>query len=101
MKVSGTTVLTMNPMRQTAVITSRKAGESSWNNLFYAHPHGPLPRGEGETLPASLKIHAAVLSKTFSISNEVLQHGGESLQMFTCVFLSLIHISEPTRLGMI
>ena len=30
------------------------AGESSWDNLINARPHpGPLPRGEGESVPAS------------------------------------------------
>jgi len=43
----------MNLLRQRGAITSLKAGESSWNNLFYARPHpGPLPRGEGETVAA-------------------------------------------------
>ena len=45
--------LPMNPLSQTGAITSLNAGESSWNNLFYAHPHPcPLPRGEGETVAA-------------------------------------------------
>src|SRR5450756_973032 len=44
----------MNLLSQTGIITSLNAGESPWNNWFYAHPHpGPLPRGEGETVAAS------------------------------------------------
>ena len=52
-KVSGAIVLTMNLMSQKAVIASLDVNESSWNDLFYAHPHpGPLPRGEGEMFAA-------------------------------------------------
>jgi hypothetical protein len=45
-------------MIKTRMAASRKAGESFWNNWFYAHPHSPwplslLPRGEGESVAAS------------------------------------------------
>jgi len=50
------------PVSQMGVITHLKAGESSWDNWFYAHPHPPwplslLPRGEGESVAAFLEIH--------------------------------------------
>src|SRR5450756_1947338 len=52
--VSSGCPLSMNQLSQTGVIMNFKAGESSWNKMFYAHPHpGPLPRGEGETVAAS------------------------------------------------
>jgi len=50
--------LAMNPLSQQRIITHLNTVVSSWDNLFYARPHSPwplslLPRGEGETLPAS------------------------------------------------
>ena len=50
--------LAMNPLSQQRVITPLNTVVSSWDNMFYARPHSPwplslLPRGEGETLPAS------------------------------------------------
>ena len=54
--------LPMNPPSPMEVIIHLNAGEGSWDDWFYAHPHpGPLPRGEGEMVAASWQKDGALV----------------------------------------